>query len=196
MDRFFDALDISSNIQRGLAAIQSLSGIPALVMLICLAAMNYFAIWPLCWYFDIDATRSFSADWAAIIVPTLPMHYAERIGTVVMALSLFPTFCEMFASRLARYGFALASWLVYGSAAFDMVTDWPRTAAFTAMHEPLFAPMGMLATPAFYTYRAVILVMGSFGFEAWIAVTTILCVALLLKVFVRPTRGARATQEV
>lgn len=195
MDRFFDALDISSNIQRGLKAIESLSGIPALVMLLCLAGMNYFAIWPLCWYFDIDATRSFSADWANIIIPTLPMVYADKIGTVVMALSLFPTFCEMFASRLARYGFVLAGWLVYASAAFDMVTDWPRAKEFTAAHEAAFDPMGPLALPAFWSYRAGMLVMGSFGFEAWIAVTSIVCVALLLKVFIRPSRKAQTAQE-
>ncbi len=37
----------------------------------------------------------------------------------MLALSLFPTFCEIFASWLARYGFILASWLVFASAAFD-----------------------------------------------------------------------------
>ena len=184
MDRFFDALDISSNIQRSLKAIDGLYGIPALVMMVCLIAMNYWAIWPLAWFFDFDATRSFAETWASIIIPSLPAHYAGRIGGIVLALSLFPTFCEMFASRLARYGFVLAGWLVFASAAFDLVTDWPRAQQFTAPHEFLFAPLGWLAGPAFWLYRAAVLVMGSFGFEAWLAVTSIVCFALLLKVFI------------
>jgi hypothetical protein len=189
MERFFDALDISSNIQRGLAAIQSIRGIPAAVMLVCLAVMNWFAIWPLVWYFDIDATREFSQTWAQTIIPTLPGYYAANIAWVVVAISLFPTFCEMFASRFARYGFILAGWLVFASASFDLVTDWPRAEQFTAPHTDIFAPLGFLSAPAFWLYRAVWLVMGSFGFEAWLAVTTILCFALLLNVFIGQRRA-------
>lgn len=188
MERIFDALDISSNIQRGLNAINSLYGIPAGVMLVCIAGMNWFAIWPLCWYFDIDATRTFAEDWSRIILPSLPAYYAASIGAVVAAISLFPTFCEMFASRLARYGFVLASWLVFASAAFDLVTDWPRVRDFTAPHNDIFAPLGFLSAPAFWLYRAAWLVMGSFGFEAWLAVTTILCFALVLRIFIAPRR--------
>lgn len=194
MDKFFDSLDISSNIEKGLKAVNGMRGIPAGVMATCFTLMNYWAIWPLVWYFDYDATRSYVTDGVAVIAPSLPGVYVVSVGSVVMALSLFPTFCEMFASRLARFGFTLAGWLVYASAAFDLVTDWPRVRAFTAAHEAAFSGWGWLATPLFWLYRAGMLVMGSFGFEAWLAVTVVLTGALLLQMFIK-SKPARSGAE-
>jgi hypothetical protein len=192
---FWDAIDVSTNIKRGLTAIRGISGLPALILFAALAGINFGLFW-LVWTFDIASTLDWS-DQAANKIASMSNTSAapmmgQYAGYVVLALTLLPTLTELFGSIFAKAQIVFASWLVFAFSLFDMLTDWPRVVEFFdgfTMAADGGGPLGWLA---FYALRIVWLFMASFGFEALLVVFAVCMVALLLQFSASRKGGAAA----
>lgn len=179
MNAFFDAIDLSTNLERGLRAVRPVTGLPALILAIALSLICA-ALVPLVWYFDIGATVDWTASAIDTILPTLPAQLAELATLFVLAITVLPTLVELFGSRFALIGIRVAAGLVYAFSLFDAVTDWPRASAFVDAYAGAFARLGLLATPALWLARILFLFLASFGFELLLIIFAICAMALFL----------------
>lgn len=179
MNWFLDSIDLSANIERGLAAVRGVRGLTALILagaltLICLALV------PLVWYFDIDATMMASDQALNTIMPTLPYEVMGMVSFIVLGLTLMPTLVELFGARFAAVGIRVAAALVYLFSAFDMLTDWPRVVEFCEAFRSRFDGMGVFAGIGFWAFRLLFLFLASFGFELLLVVFAVCALALFL----------------
>ena len=185
MNWFFDSIDLSANIQRGLTAVRGVIGLPAYILggaltLICVGLL------PLVWFFDIDATLTAADSGINFIASSLPAQAAGAMSLVVLSLTLMPTLIELFGSRFAMANIRLAAALVYLFSAFDMITDWPRVRDFTASYQFAFNDLGFFATPVFFVFRLFFLFMASFGFEMLLVVFAVCALVLFINGGKRP----------
>ena len=194
MYSFWSALDISDNIARALAAIRGIRGLNALILLLALAAINYGLFW-LVLYFDIGATLDWTQTAASIILPSIPLQYAEYSSYLVLSITLLPTLIELFAARFARAGIVIASGLVFAFALFDAITDWPRVVVFMDAYSEAFAFLGILRWPVFLVVRLAWLFMASFGFEAIFVVFAVTMLALSFNIQVKSPQGRGEAYE-
>lgn len=179
MNAFLDSIDLSENIQRGLAAVRGVRGMAAFVMAVALSLICV-ALGPLVWYFDIDATI-YATDIAVnVIVPTLPMEWAQASMLVALGLSMLPTLIELFGARFAMIGIRVAAALVYFFSAFDALTDWPRVAQFCEAYRSQFDGLGLFAGLAFLAFRLLFLFLATFGFELLFVVFAVCALACLV----------------
>jgi hypothetical protein len=193
MNGFLDAIDLSENVSRGIAAVRGLRGLPALIAAAALG-MICVALAPLVWYFDIDATIYATDTAVNIIVPTLPPEWASAAALVALGLSLLPTLIELFGARFAMAGIRVAAGMVYFFSAFDALTDWPRVAEFCSAYRQHFDGLGLLAVPAFVLFRALFLFMATFGFELAIIVFAVCAFACMLQSGARTARAPAAAE--
>jgi hypothetical protein len=178
MNAFLDAIDLSENISRGVAAVRGLRGLSALITAAALGLICV-ALAPLCWYFDIDATLAATDTAVSIVVPTLPGEWASAASLVALGLTLMPTLIELFGARFAMAGIRVAAGLVYFFSAFDALTDYPRVAAFCEAYRAWFEGLGVLAGIAFFVFRALFLFLATFGFELLFVVFAVCAFACL-----------------
>ena len=183
MDRFFDMIDLGANLQRGLSAVRSLSGLPALITAIPLGLMSFLFL-VLAWHFDLKPTY----DWTAVAVnklqPTFVGGLASYIGVLIFTMTLLPSLIELFTVRFAKADIAMAQWLVYFFVIFDWVTDWPAAADFIDGYVAtgVFARLGPLAMVGEYAAKVAWLMLASFGFEMLGVVFAICTLYLVLLV--------------
>lgn len=194
MNWFLDSIDLSANIQRGLAAVRGITGLPALILggaltLICVALL------PLVWYFDIDATLMASDQALSVILPSLPYEIASMAALVTLGLTLLPTLVELFGARFAAAQIRVAAALVYLFSAFDMLTDWPRVVEFCGTFRERFDGMGPLAGVGFWLFRLLFLFLASFGFELLLVVFAVCALALLIGGMAGNRAAARTAAE-
>lgn len=164
MKHFFDAIDISTNIERGLRVVKGVRGIPALLLMTVLFAMCYLLV-PWIWYFDLDST----VEWTNIAITQVQPSVSqagEVIGFAVMGITLLPSLVEMFTAKFAAAGIRVAGILIYGFSLFDMITDRPRVWAFVEGFRPAFDGLGLLTEGALLIIKVMFLFLASFGFEA------------------------------
>jgi hypothetical protein len=195
---FWDAIDVSSNIRRGLAAVRGINGFPALVLMFALGGINFGLFW-LVWTFDISSTLDWS-DHAAQTIATMTDTASVAVmgqyaGYVVLALTLMPTLVELFGSIFAKQQIVFASALVFCFSLFDMITDWPRVVTFFDAFTGAAFTGGPLGWLAFYLLRIAWLFMASFGFEALLVVFTVCMVALLLQFAIGRAPRGRLAEE-
>lgn len=190
---FWDAIDVSANIRRGLVAVHGVGGLPALILMLALGGINYGLFW-LVWTFDISSTLDWSntaAETIAAMTDTASVAVVgQYAGYVVLALTLMPTLVELFGSIFAKQQIVFASALVFTFSLFDMITDWPRVVQFFDAFTGAAERGGPLGWLAFYMLRIGWLFMASFGFEALLVVFGVCMVALLLQ-FATGARGGR-----
>ena len=179
MNWFFDSIDLSTNLERGLRAVRSIYGLPALILAIALGGICAGLI-PLVWYFDIGATVDWSEQAVTTVLPTLPASLVEGAALFALALSLMPTLVELFGSRFALVGIRVAAGLVYAFSLFDAVTDYPRVNAFIEAYRPAFEQLGLFTIPALWLAKVLFLFLASFGFEMLLVVFAVCALALLL----------------
>lgn len=191
MNGFLDAIDLSENIARGLAAIRGIRGLPALILGAALALICV-ALTPLVWYFDIDATMGATDAAVSVILPTIPYEYASLAALVALGLTLLPTLVELFGARFAAVGIRVAAGLVYFFSVFDAITDWPRVHEFMEAYRPVFDEMGLIGAPVFWGVRALFLFMATFGFELLLIVFAVCALALIIGSGAKSGRMARA----
>lgn len=190
MNWFLDSIDLSANIERGLAAVRNIRGLTALILggaltLIC------FALLPLTWYFDIDATMMASDQALNTIMPTMPYEVMGMVTFIILGLTLMPTLVELFGPRFAAVGIRVAAALVYLFSAFDMLTDWPRVVEFCEAFRERFDGLGPLAGLGFWLFRLLFLFLASFGFELLLVVFAVCALALLLNGMSKSPASAR-----
>lgn len=182
---FWDAIDVSENIARGLTAVRGVRGLNAIVLALALGIINYGLFW-LILTFDIGATLEWTDEAAksvdrALGSSTIPLEVASAAGYVVLALTLLPTLVELFGARFAKVGIAFASGLVFAFSLFDMITDWPRVAEFFDSFRGAAEEAGIIGWALFYVLRIGWLFMASFGFEALFIIFSVCILALLLQ---------------
>ena len=183
MEKFFEAIDISEQLTRGLRAVRTVpAGVPSLLLAGMLSAINIF-LWPLIWYLDLDSTREFGAAVGDVIAASGAPLPAPVLGWVLLGSLLVFTLLELATPLLARHGVSVAAWLGWLALLIDAYTDYPRVATlmeprygeFTAQAGDVFGPL------LFMIARIVVLFFATIGLELWFAVTCILAVALLIK---------------
>lgn len=184
MHRFWDAIDISTNIRRGLTAIRGVTGLPALVLMVALGFINYGLFW-LVWAFDIGSTLNWSSRAAeqinAMVGGSAGAEIGQYAGYVVLSITLLPTLVELFGSIFAKAQIVFASGLVFALSLFDMLTDWPMVVQFFDSFTDAADSGGAFGWLAFYLMRILWLFMASFGFEALLVVFSVCMVALLFQ---------------
>lgn len=194
MNGFLDAIDLSSNLERGLAAIRGIRGLSALILSIALALICV-ALAPLIWFFDISATLSATDTAVSIILPTIPYEYVSAASLVALGLTLMPTLVELFGARFAVVGIRVAAGLVYFFSVFDAITDWPRVHEFMGVYRASFDGLGWFAGIAFWIVRALFLFMATFGFELLFIVFAVCALALVISSGMKPADPAAVTQR-
>jgi hypothetical protein len=173
---FLDALDLGDNVQRSLANLSGIRGAAALVLAIALAALD-IVFWALAWHFDFQPTIAATSAFAAHILPSLPGDVAQYTGAIAILFTLTPMLMEFSLPRLAAAGFRVATYAIYLVSIFDAITDWPNVVAVVSRSG--FDQFGILAWPAFYLARLVLLAFATHGFEL-LAVVIAVCVFKLL----------------
>jgi hypothetical protein len=183
MERFFEAIDISEQLTRGMRAVRTVpAGMPSLLLAGMLIAINVF-LWPLIWYLDLDSTRAFGEGLGDVIATSGAPLPAPVLGWVLLGSLLVFTLLELVTPLLARHGVGVAAWLGWLALLIDAYTDYPRVATllepryseFTTRAGDFFGPLLFMAA------RIVVLFFASIGLELWFAVTSVLAIALLLK---------------
>ena len=183
MDKFFEAIDISEQLTRGLRAVRTVpAGVPSLLLAGMLVAINVF-LWPLIWYLDLDSTREFGEGLGDVIAASGAPLPAPVLGWVLLGSLVIFTLLELSTPLLARHGVTIAAWLGWLALVIDSYTDYPRVATlleprygeFTTQAGDVFGPL------LFMIARIVVLFFATIGLELWFAVTCVLAIALLLK---------------
>src|SRR5688572_19144447 len=118
----WDMVDISENMGRiedwtftisnGLAA-----AIHAVVFLVLSAAAL-----ALTWYFDLESTIEGMRGVTSVVVPSLPVQVARFTWYVTLAITLMPTFLEIFTGGLAKFNVKIIQVAIILFTLFDMVT--------------------------------------------------------------------------
>ena len=181
MDRFFDMIDLGANLQRGLNAVRSMHGLPALISAVPLGMVSFLFL-TLAWHFDLRPTYDWTQIAIAKLQPTFIGALADYVGILIFTMTLLPSLIELFTVRFARADIAMAQWLVYFFVIFDWVTDWPAASDFVDgyVNAGVFERLGVLATPAIYAVKIGWLMLASFGFEMLGVVFAVCTLALLL----------------
>lgn len=191
MNWFLDAIDLSENIKRGLAAVRGITGLNALILASALTLMCV-ALAPLIWFFDLDATLYATSIAQQVVIPSLPGEWAQAAGLIALGLTLLPTLVELFGSKFAQVGIRVAAGMVYLFSIFDAFTDWPRVEEFCNAYSSYFDGLGMFAGIAFVAFRALFLFLATFGFELLFLVFAVCALAL----FINSGRGASSRRTV
>jgi hypothetical protein len=178
MKWFFDAIDLTTNLQRAMYAIRGITGTAALVLGVALVLVC-LGLAPLAWYLDVDATLSWVEPTTRAIIPTLPNDVLPYLTVIVLLLTFLPSLIELFTARFA-VDIPAAAALVFCFSLFDAVTDYPRVAALMAEYQPAFATFGILGVPLYWLAHPLLLFMASFGFEMLLIVFSIAALVLFL----------------
>lgn len=166
MERFFDAIDLSENLKRGINAIRPLHGLPALISALPIALVSFLFL-TLAWHFDLQPTFAWTQVAVAKLQPTFAGQFAQYLPVLIFTLTMLPTLIELFTVRFARADIALAQWAVYFFVVFDLVTDWPAASDFIDGYVAtgVFDRLGLLYYLAIYFCKVAWLMFASFGFE-------------------------------
>lgn len=179
---FWDALDLSNNIERAIVAVRDVKGMARVAMLISLVIINY-ALFHLVWYFDLYPTLQWAKAWGSRIVPTITwgIHLSQFI---VLSMTLAPTLVELTSARFSRAKLKLMSILVITFIAFDFITDWPYAREFLKLHVDLFAQFGAFATLVEWIVSVLFAILASIGFEvAFVALMSAMLHLALYPIF-------------
>ncbi len=193
MDRFFEAIDITTQLRRALQAIRSIpNGLPSLLVFAIFVLIACF-LWPWIWYLDLDATRAFGEDKAQLVLATgVPFPDPTLAGWSLLGGLLIFTLLELGTPVLARYGVSVAAWLLWCAIAIDAYTDFPRVNAMMLNHYDWFMASagGFWGSILFWLVRAALLFLATVGLELFFVVIVICSVALLLKGLLPGARSA------
>lgn len=181
MNAILEAIDLGDNMDRAIKAVRVLRGVPALTLGAVLLLWCVPGGW-LAWYFDLEPTLQWSAAAGDQVAPTLASEYRWLAPAIGVLLTLLPMLTEISFSKLAASGIRMAGMIVFVVSLFDVVTDWPRVAetADAAWQRGLFEGLSVLAGPAFYLARLLLLFMATAGFEM-LFVICLVCGVLLIK---------------
>lgn len=187
---FLDALDLGSAVQRSLAALAAFQGPAALTLAVLLALIDVPLV-TFAWHFDFQPTISATAIFAARVIPSLPASALPYASLVSLLITLLPTLAEFALPRLAAAGFRAASMAVYGLSLFDAMTDWSNVTATMEAYRSSFDGFGILALPAWWTARIILLAFATHGFELLAIVVGICAVKLLFQARSAPALATR-----
>jgi hypothetical protein len=175
---FLDMLDLGGNLQRAIRGLNDLGGVEALGLAVGLALLD-IVCWTFAWRFDFQPTIQATAAFSSQVLPSLPtgiLPYASLIGLLI---TLAPMLAEFVLPRLAAANFRVAALAVYGLSVFDVYTDWPNVAATMEQVRGGFDRFGLLAAPAFWIARILLLAFATHGFEL-LAIVVGVCALHLL----------------
>jgi hypothetical protein len=187
MKWFFELIDLSTNLDRGLGVVRNLYGLSALVMGIALLGISV-GLAPLVWFLDIDSTLDYAAPALNQVLPTLPSWALPYSVLMVFALTMLPTLIELFTAKFAMQ-IKGAAFLVYGFAILDAVTDYPRVKMLMDAYKVYFDGLGMLGKPLWWLMHPIGLLLASFVFEVLVVVFSICAFVCFVQSQYRVARG-------
>jgi hypothetical protein len=101
---------------------------------------------------------------------------------------LLPICAEMGAPVLGRFGISTAAWVFWICVSLDAYTDYPRVADLLAPYAPTG---GWWQVPFFVVARMIVLFFATLGLELYVAVTSVIVLALLLRGLALSASGGR-----
>jgi hypothetical protein len=193
VEKFFESIDITAQLSKSLNAVRSVpNGIPSLLLGLIFWAICW-VLWPYIWFLDLDATREFGQEKAAMVASAgVPFFDPSIAGWSLLGGILLFTLIELGSPILARWGVTLAAWLLWCALAIDAYTDFPRVDQIMQVNYFWFTDQAgeFWGTGLFWVARAGLLFMATLGFELAFILLIICGFALVLKAF--GGRGGRA----
>jgi hypothetical protein len=181
-------MDLPENLQRGLYVCRPIRGLSAAIMAVILFFLCWL-LWPWLWYFDVESTQVWAEQALTTLGATLyntgiPAidSYSSNIAWFITGTTFLPTIVELFTVRFASAGIKAARILVIFFATFDLVTDWPRVAAFVDQ-------FGLNGFAAFFL-KIPLLLLASFGLQSLFLIFLICGFLLLINARSRPVGRA------
>lgn len=141
---FYDFIDVNSNVSRAERVARQVDNgftslVNAAVMLVLFAVSLALA-----WYFDFESTFDGLEALREVVIPALPEATVHLASFLIIAITVTPTFLELFASGYAKANVAIIKMAVLGFSAFDVITDIPRAKAFIDSFQHHFDLLGPL----------------------------------------------------
>lgn len=188
MTAFFEAIDLTVQLRRALAAIRPIpNGLPSLCLALIFLALCV-VLWPWVWYLDLDATRAFGQDKAQIVQQAgIPFLDPVTTGWSLLGGLFLFTLLELGTPVLARYGVSVASWLLWCAIAIDAYTDFPRVNAILQVNRTWFddAAGWFWGGLLFWLARSILLFLATVGLELLLVILLISAIGLIAKSFGR-----------
>lgn len=162
----WDMIDISENMGRIEDWTMTISnGGSALVHLGVFLFLSA-AAGALTWFFDIESTIQGMSGITNVVIPSLPGQIAHLSWYVILALTLMPTFLEIFTAGMAKYNIKIIQLSIIAFTLFDMITDIPRAYQRALEMWPQIEVMGWgLSHIVYWTYFIFWLFFSTLGFE-------------------------------
>lgn len=191
---FYEMIDLSENLDRGLRAVKGMKGLSAIVMGTALFAI-VLGLVPLVWYLDIDSTRWATERAVNVMIPQLPPDLVLLVSVIAVCVSLLPSLIELFGSKFA-FNIKFAGFLVFASSLFDMITDWPRVQQLMSAFSDSFdaVPLG-LGFLVHWALHIPFLFLASFGFEMLAIIFAVVGAVLLVNGFMGDDQGPQQARR-
>lgn len=197
---FWDAIDISNNINRAQVFLRKVE--PGFMTWFYICGFVFLAsgMATLAWYFDLDSTIQATSQFRSTVVEAIPSAQMEWGWYLVLVFTLLPTAMEIFSAGFAKEKIAVLQIAVIALCIFDMVTDMPRVGSFLATYDAYFqnmlpgSPQIIQSVVGGITYAityCLMLFMATFGFEMG---TVVLVVSAIL-LFLREIFGSSGTSS-
>lgn len=143
-DWFYDFIDSNTNMARAeRVARQVDNGFTSLVNAVVMGILFLVSL-ALAWYFDFESTFDGLEALREVVIPALPEATVHLASFLIIAITVTPTFLELFAGAYAKANVVVIKMAVLGFSAFDVITDIPRAKAFIDSFQHHFDLLGPL----------------------------------------------------
>lgn len=177
---FFQLIDLTLNIQRGLQAIKGIKGGVAALMAVGLTILAC-GLAPLVWFFDISATLDYADPLVRELLPTLPDTTIAFTSFLVLSLTVMPTIVELLMPRIGAQ-VPGAAFLVFLFCVVDGITDYPRVEQTLTVYAPHFTQLGWIGQILWWMLHPVLLLFATFLLELLFVLCWVLVLGLILQI--------------
>lgn len=193
MNSFWDAIDISENLNRTMSVVRRMSGVPAWAFgVICLFML--VATSALAWTFDIQSTLAATDTIRVRVGGSVPGRFAQYLGWIFFALTIAPTMIEIGGAAFAKAGSTPWQWLVVALSIFDLWTDARPVNEFLYASWFFFEQFGAFTYPVYWVAWVLWLACSSFFFEMVSICLFVAVIGLFLRGFTG--RGERHSSSM
>lgn len=179
---FWDCIDISENIKRAEAtARRHPNGLGAWMNAAAMTVLTIIAL-VLAWKFDFESTIIGMSTLRDTVLEGLPASVLKFSVYIVFALTLAPTFIEMFTSAYAKADIKIIQILIIAFTGFDLVTDIPRAMTFTTQLQANFDQLGpIFGWIGYWVFFLFWLFLSTIGFELSMIIFGFLAIVYTIK---------------
>lgn len=179
---FWDCIDISENIKRAEAtARRHPNGLHAWMMVVAMTVMTVITF-ALAWKFDFESTLIGMTTLRDTVLEGLPASVMKFSIYIAFALTLAPTFIELFTASFAKADIKIIQVLIIAFTGFDLITDIPRAMTFTNQLQANFDQLGPLfGWVGYWVFFLFWLFLSTIGFELVMIIFAFLAIVYFIK---------------